>query len=76
MEQYGDIAQFKIGHLRILLLNHPDFIKEVLSTQQDNFVKGRPLKMAKELLGEGLLTSEGDFHKHHSRIMQPAFHRK
>ncbi|MDN3667767.1 cytochrome P450 [Echinicola jeungdonensis] len=75
-EKYGDIAQFKIGHLRILLLNHPDFIKEVLSTQQDNFVKGRPLKMAKELLGEGLLTSEGDFHKHHSRIMQPAFHRK
>jgi cytochrome P450 len=27
-------------------------------------------------LGEGLLTSEGEYHKHHSRIIQPAFHRK
>ena len=31
--------------------------------------------MAKELLGEGLLTSEGEFHKRQSRIIQPAFHR-
>lgn len=72
--EYGDIVQFKIGPIRIVLLNHPDFIKEVLSTQPGNFVKGRPLEMAKELLGEGLLTSEGDFHKRQSRIIQPAFH--
>lgn len=75
-EEYGDIVHFKIGPLRVVLLNHPDYIKEVLSTQHTNFVKGRPLEMAKELLGEGLLTSEGEFHKRHSRIMQPAFHRK
>ena len=74
--KYGDIVHFRMGHLRIVLLNHPDYIKEVLSTQNSNFVKGRPLEMAKELLGEGLLTSEGSFHKRQSRIMQPAFHRK
>lgn len=73
--QYGDIVHFKIGPIRIVLLNHPDYIKEVLTTQHRNFVKGRPLEMAKELLGEGLLTSEGDFHKQQSRIIQPAFHR-
>ena len=74
-KEYGDIVHFKIGPIRIVLLNHPDFIKEVLSTQHRNFVKGRPLEMAKELLGEGLLTSEGEFHKCQSRIIQPAFHR-
>ncbi|MEP7279705.1 MAG: cytochrome P450 [Bacteroidota bacterium] len=74
--EYGDIVHFKMGPLRIVLLNHPDFIKEVLSTQNENFIKGRPLEMAKELLGEGLLTSEGEFHKRHSRIIQPAFHYK
>jgi len=73
--EYGDIVHFKIGPLRIVLLNHPDYIKEVLTIQQQNFVKGRPLEMAKELLGEGLLTSEGEFHKRQSRIIQPAFHR-
>ena len=73
--EYGDIVHFKIGPIRIVLLNHPDFIKEVLTTQHRNFVKGRPLEMAKELLGEGLLTSEGDFHRRQSRLIQPAFHR-
>ena len=74
--EYGDIVHFKIGPFRVVLLNHPDFIKEVLTTQHRNFVKGRPLEMAKELLGEGLLTSEGEFHKRQSQIIQPAFHRK
>lgn len=75
-QEYGDIVHFRIGPLRIVLLNHPDYVKEVLTTQHRNFVKGRPLEMAKELLGEGLLTSEGDFHKRHSQIIQPAFHRR
>ncbi len=74
--EYGDIVYFKMGPLRLVLLNHPDFIKEVLSVQHSNFVKGRPLEMAKKLLGEGLLTSEGEFHKRQSRIIQPAFHGK
>lgn len=75
-DEYGDVVYFKIGPLRLIFLHHPDYVKEVLSTQHANFVKGRPLEMAKKLLGEGLLTSEGELHKRHSRIMQPAFHRK
>lgn len=75
-DTYGDIVHFKMGPFRIILLNHPDYIKEVLTTQHHKFIKGRPLKMAKALLGEGLLTSEGEFHKRHSRIIQPAFHRR
>ena len=74
-KEHGDIVHFKMGPIRIVLLNHPDLIKEVLTTQHRNFVKGRPLEMAKELLGEGLLTSEGEFHKRQSRLIQPVFHR-
>lgn len=74
--EFGDIVHFKLGPLRIVLVNHPDFIKEILSTQHSNFVKGRPLQMAKKLLGEGLLTNEGESHKRQSRIIQPAFHTK
>jgi len=75
-KEHGDIVYFKMGSFRIVYLNHPDYIKEVLSVQHSNFVKGRPLEMAKVLLGEGLLTSEGEFHRQQSRIIQPAFHRK
>lgn len=74
--EYGDIAMFKIGPFPVVLLNHPDYIKEVLTVQHHNFIKGRPLEMTKVLFGEGLLTSEGELHKRQSRIIQPAFHRR
>ncbi|HEX4900729.1 MAG TPA: cytochrome P450, partial [Pyrinomonadaceae bacterium] len=38
-------------------------------------MKGLALQRAKRLLGEGLLTSEGDFHRRQKRLAQPAFHR-
>ena len=73
---YGDIVYFKVGPQRIFLLNHPDTIKEVLVSHSQKFVKGRGLQMAKLLLGEGLLTSEGNFHLRQRRLAQPAFHRQ
>jgi cytochrome P450 len=74
--EYGDVVHFKMGVLRVVLVNHPNFIKEILSAQHINFVKGRPFQIAKKLLGEGLLTNEGESHKRQSRIIQPAFHTK
>ncbi|HSI35985.1 MAG: cytochrome P450 [Phycisphaerae bacterium] len=72
--QYGDVVSFKVGPRRIWLLSHPDVIRDVLVTRADNFTKGPALRMAKITLGEGLLTSEGDFHKRQRRMIQPAFH--
>ncbi len=73
---YGDIVFLKLGNQDIYLLNHPDFIKEVLVNQPRSFHKGRGLQRSKRLLGEGLLTSEEDFHKRQRRLVQPAFHRQ
>ncbi len=39
-------------------------------------MKGEGLQRAKRLLGEGLLTSEGEFHLRQRRLAQPAFHRQ
>jgi len=74
-ERYGDIVFFKVGNERIYLLNHPDLIREVLVTNQKNFTKSRALVRAKKVLGEGLLTSEGEFHLRQRRLAQAAFHR-
>jgi cytochrome P450 len=57
------------------LVNHPDYVREILVTNQNNFVKSRALQRAKILLGEGLLTSEGQHHLRQRRLVQPAFHR-
>jgi cytochrome P450 len=74
---YGDIAHFKIGPQHVFLLNSPEFIKEVLVTESHKFAKGRGLQLAKRLLGEGLLTSEGEFHRRQRRpaaCVPPAAH--
>jgi cytochrome P450 len=74
--EHGDIVHFKMGPQDIYLLNHPDFIRDVLVTNNRNFVKSRGLEMAKRFLGESLLTSEGEFHRRQRRLAQPAFHRQ
>ncbi|MEW5939737.1 MAG: cytochrome P450 [Chloroflexota bacterium] len=72
--QNGDIAHVRVRNRDLFLLNHPDFIEQVLLRQQDNFVKGPALRRARILLGEGLLTSEGETHLAQRRSLQPAFH--
>jgi cytochrome P450 len=74
--EYGDLVHFEIGKQHYFLINDPDAIRDVLVTDHRNFQKGRGLQVAKRLLGEGLLTSEGEFHKRQRRLAQPAFHRQ
>ncbi|MEW6209244.1 MAG: cytochrome P450 [Acidobacteriota bacterium] len=74
--RHGDVVLFYLGPRRIYLVNHPDYIRDVLVTHSRNFIKSRGLQMAKRFLGEGLLTSEGDAHLRQRRLAQPAFHRQ
>jgi cytochrome P450 len=74
--EYGDIAHYKIGWNHIVFLNHPDYIREVLVVQNDNFTKERTVRRSKMLLGEGLITAEGAEHRRQRQIAQPAFHRQ
>src|SRR4029077_6224866 len=73
---YGDIAHYKIGWNHIVFLNHPDYIREVLVVQNDNFTKERTVQRTKMLLGEGMITSEGPQHRSQRQVAQPAFHRQ
>jgi len=75
-QHHGDFVPFALGFLQFVLLNNPDFIKDVLVTHHEKFVKGLGLQRSKRLLGEGLLTSEGEFHKRQRRLVQPGFHRE
>jgi len=70
----GDASQFTVGRQRVILVNHPDLIRELLVTQHRSFHKSRVLQRTKIILGEGLLTSEDELHKRQRRLAQPAFH--
>ena len=75
-DEYGDIAHYKIGWNHIVFLNHPDYIREVLVVQNDNFIKERTVQRTKMLLGEGMITSEGSKHRAQRQVAQPSFHRQ
>ena len=73
--RHGDLAHMRLGPQETYVVSNPDWIKDVLVTNQSNFMKSRVLQRAKVLLGEGLLTSEAEFHTRQRRLVQPAFHR-
>ena len=75
LSKLGDVSAFKVGKIPAYLVNHPDLIRDLLVTNHSKFIKGRALQRAKGLLGEGLLTSEKEFHLRQRRMIQPAFHR-
>ena len=69
--QYGDICSFRLGPKRIFLLNHPDLIEQVLVTDAKHYVKHFGARVYKPVLGNGLVTSEGDYWLR--QLCQPAF---
>jgi cytochrome P450 len=74
--KYGDASKFKVGPQPIFFFAHPELVREVLVTKNASFMKGLALQRTKVVLGEGLLTSEGELHKRQRRLAQPAFHRE
>jgi len=74
--RYGDVARFRFGPRRLYLLAHPDQVRDVLVTNHRNFIKSKALQRARVILGNGLLTSEGELHLRQRRMAQPAFHRE
>ncbi len=76
--QYGDIIRFRFGPIVSYMVNHPDYIEEVLVTKNSEFFRDLNLKRdgGDRLFGNGLLTSTGDFWRRQRRLIQPAFHRE
>jgi cytochrome P450 len=74
---YGDLVTVRIGWGgTLLIVNHPAYVESVLVRQQAHFVKGRALDLARPLLGNGLLTSDGPLWRRQRQLSQPAFARQ
>jgi cytochrome P450 len=75
---YGDVVRMRFLYLTAHFLYHPAAIEYVLVTNAKNFIKSRSLRTPffRRLVGNGLLTSEGEVWKRQRRLAQPAFHRQ
>ncbi len=75
-EQYGDVVRVRLAHVPVYIVVHPRDIETVLVTSAANFTKSADYRALARVLGNGLLTSEGETWKRQRSLVQPAFHRK
>jgi cytochrome P450 len=73
--RYGPIAGFKILGTRVYIIDEPALIEEILVRRQHDFVRDTGATLLRELVGDGLVTSEEPRHRQRRRMLQPAFHR-
>ena len=75
--EFGDVVRTRFLYVPALFLFHPEQIEYVLATGSKNFIKAASLRSPffQRLVGNGLVTSEGDFWRRQRRLAQPAFHR-
>jgi len=70
---YGPIASFRTGRWRLFLVSDPELIQQVLVKDARHYIKHFGARTFKPILGNGLVTSEGDFWLTQRRLLQPAF---
>ena len=71
--EHGDVVPLRLLGYRVLLLNRPDLIEQVLVTHAGRFVKHFGLRLYKPILGNGLVTSEGGLWRQQRKLSAPAF---
>jgi cytochrome P450 len=73
-ERYGDIYYAPTKSTGLYVLRHPDHLREVLVTRASSFHKTHTaFARLSIVLGDGLLTSDGDVWRRQRRMVQPAF---
>lgn len=76
LHEYGDTARYRFGPFDFVVIHRPEDIRTVLLERADDFHKSPSYDGLRLVIGNGLLTSEGEFWRRQRKLMTPAFHHK
>lgn len=71
----GPLVRVRIGRETLVFVAEPELLHEVLLGRASELLKDRITQRLNETLGNGLLTSEGDFWRRQRKLMAPMFNR-
>ena len=72
---HGDLVRLKLFTTTAFLFSHPDHVQHILQKKQQGYDKDlQPLQRLKPVLGEGMVTADGELWKHQRDVARPAFH--
>ncbi len=75
-ERFGPVFTLRLFHSNVVFMLGPEANHYVLVSHASNFAwREGHFRDLIGLMGDGLLTIDGDFHRRSRRIMLPAFHR-
>ncbi len=74
--QFGKMATIYIGKVPVVLLFRPEHVRYVLTENPRNFTSREVAEGLRQLIGDGLLTIDGEAHRQQRRMVQPAFHKR
>ncbi len=72
----GDVVRLPVPGKHVLLVTHPRDVRRVMVTNSGNYKKSYDYKVLSRLIGDGLITSEGEVWQRDRRLQQPLFHGK
>src|SRR5689334_25349412 len=77
MLEQGDLVRLNFGPQPVYLVSHPDYLQQILRDNYQNYRKPDLLyAAAREVVGQGLVTSDGELWLRQRRMIQPHLHRK
>ncbi|MBL7777201.1 MAG: cytochrome P450 [Chitinophagales bacterium] len=75
-DTYGDLVSLAFPFNKVVIATNPEYARYILVDNNKNYHKSLAYDVLKLMLGNGLLTSEGDFWKQQRKLIQPAFHKQ
>lgn len=70
---HGEVSRVRLGPVTMHLVTEPDAVGRVLKDNSSNYVRGTLYEQFRTVMGDGLLTTDGELWRSHRRTMQPVF---